>query len=603
MKIITILVFFFIHLTAMENFTVECYEDISKQETINSIVTKQRTFFKPMDKRNFGTINSAIWLKISAKEGSEESIENIFSFEDNRLDRIEIYKGTLLLNVIGDLLPFSKRNIKTANAAFKILTKGENYYIRITNKGVMNIRFNIHTIDEYELQTVEEKMFYSFYFGAAILMILYNFILFLFIKERVFFEYVVYHLALVVIMFYFNGVILMNYAPNTENLNLGNVPIWLASFTVLMATQFTRSYLQTKRLLPKTDNYILLLMSFNMLSIILSVFDISYIINNVFSSLIMVVESLFLVAISLYLIIKKKSDSAKFYFIGWGVMLFSVVMIGFITLGVLPRNYITSHIFQLSSLFELLLLSMGLAFRYNQQHQLILKQKQELFTINRTLEETIFVRTEELRREVAHTKVLLKDRDILFKELYHRVKNNLQMMVSILSMQKRRIKNSDTKEILDDVTGRIKSLALIHEKLQTSNELDSINMQEYLIPLLEGIKSSYEINAIELDIKIDDVFMNIDKVTAIGLVVNELVNNSFKHAFKDVEFPLIRLSLSEKNDENQLLYSDNGVGTDKIKESKSLGSTLIKTLITSQLKGSYTIKTEPSISYTILFPL
>ena len=603
MKLILIFFFMITSLYAKEAILIDFFDDKSAKLKIEEVI-KSSEGFQALTKTKFGFTSSAIWLRITLKNKSSKTLKRVFEFQDNRLDRIEIYKDSKLLNTIGDLLPFNDRIVKAPHATFFLIVKANSqavYYLRIINKSSLNILYKIYTQADYDKHISLTFMFYAFYFGAMVIMILYNIMLYVFIKERVFLEYIVYHILLIGVMLYFNGFMITYYFPDSANMNLGNVPIALSSLTTLIATQFARSYLSTKTNVPKMDQWLLFLMGLNFISVVLNLFESVYVFNVISSFATMVIQTLLLFYISLYLVLKK-NQSAKFYLLGWGVMLFAVIMVSLMSFGLVPRMALTSHLFQIASLFELLLLSMGLAFRYNLQHQIIAKQKQELYSINQTLETTIETRTEELRQEVAQTKVLLKDRDILFKELYHRVKNNLQMMVSILSMQKRRVTNLDTKEILDDITGRIKSLALIHEKLQTSNELDSINMQEYLIPLLEGIKSSYEINAIELDIKIDDVFMNIDKVTSIGLVVNELVNNSFKHAFTNIDSPIIRLSLFEVDDEYQLIYSDNGVGNEKVKESKSLGSTLIRTLISSQLKGSYTITTEPFISYSIHFP-
>ena len=604
MKLILIVFFMVSALFAGENLSVEFFEDKTHNLTVQDM-SKYSSDFQILKKTKFGFTSSAIWLKISLKNDGNTDTKRVLEFQDNRLDRIEIYKGTEPISTIGDLFPFNDREIKAPSATFFLQVKAkssETYYVRITNKSSINLLYKIYTPDDYEEHISFTFMFYAFYFGAMVIMILYNFMLYVFIKERVFLEYIVYHTLLIGVMLYFNGFMITSYFPDSANMNLGNVPIALSSLTTLMATQFARSYLSTRVNVPKMDKGLLFLMGLNLVSSVLNLFESVYVFNVISSYGIMVVQSLFLFYVALYLVLKK-NQSAKFYFLGWGIMLLAVIMVSLMSFGLVPRMPITSHLFQIASLFELLLLSMGLAFRYNLQHKIIAEQKQELYSINQTLENTISLRTEELRKEVAQTKVLLKDRDILFKELYHRVKNNLQMMVSILSMQKRRVKGEHTKEILDDVTGRIKSLALIHEKLQTSNELDSINMQEYLVPLLDGIKKSYEINALELDVKVEDVSMNIDKVTSIGLVVNELANNSFKHAFKDVKFPKIELSLYEKNGEYHLLYSDNGLGNESVRESKSLGSTLIKTLINSQLKGSFSITTEPSISYSIIFPL
>ena len=605
MKLILIFMFFFSLLVGDDNYRVEYLKEVSSMQDIHQISNKDNKLFRPLLKSNFGFNSPPVWLKVTLKNDTNKSIEKIFEFQDIRLNRVEIYKETTLKSVIGDMLPFNNREIKKPSVTYAmgVAAKSESvYYLRVANKGSMNLRYILYDPLDYDKKVSFESAFYSFYFGAAVIMILYNFILFLFIKEIVFFNYVLYHASLVIVMLFYNGVFLIHYMPNTEGMNLGNVPIYLSGFTVLIAIQFARDYLKTEQL-PRVDKYILALMGLNLLTILLSLFDSFYILNNIFSPLLMVTESLLLFFISIYLIVVHRNESAKFYFIGWGVMLLAVVMISLVTLGIVPRTVFISYAFQLASLFELLLLSMGLAFRYSQQQKHIKTQEKKLRVINQNLEKTVLQRTQELDREVAYTKLLLQDKDILFKELYHRVKNNLQMMVSILSMQKRRVAEKQTKEILEDISGRIKSLALIHEQLQNSSGLDSIDMKEYLTTLLNGIKNSYYIKKVEIHIDVNEISMTIDRVTSIGLIVNELTSNSFKHAFSNIEVPTIKLALYEKEGRYELLYSDNGRGSEKVRESKSLGATLIKTLIESQLNGEYSIVTEPSIAYCIHFSI
>lgn len=608
MKLLFILLMSTLTLVAQEEFSISYFEDSSTQQTLEQIIVEESTsypIFKPLEKFNFGSTKANIWLKIIFNNNTNDKQKRIFEFQDNRLDRIKIYENRCLVNTIGDMLPYSNRTIKSPAPTHKFVIDANTqatYYLCISNNGVTDLRYKIYTPVDYMEFINAQNLFYAFYYGATSMMILYNLILFFFIRERVFLYYVVYHVSLTVAMFYFNGLIMANYTPDEENLNLGNVPLFASGFTVLMAMQFARSYLKTEEVIPKFDRYILFFMGLHILSIIVSIVGVIDTFNLMVASINRLVSSLFLFYVSIHLIIINKSESAKFYFIGWGIMLLAVLMTSFISLGIVPRTQLTSYIFQVSSLFELLLLSMGLAYRYSEQQKIIYNHEENLKFINKNLENTIKVRTEELDKEVLHTKALLKDKEILFKELYHRVKNNLQMMVSILSMQKRRVDDIKVKNILDNVTMRIKSLALIHEQLQTSSELESIDMKVYLISLLNQIKKSYQVISVELIIKSESIYMNIDQVSSVGLIVNELVNNSFKHAFAENLQPMITLSLFENDKkEYQMEYSDNGQGSDSVKDSKSLGSLIISTLTKGQLKGEMVINTKPSVAYIFTF--
>lgn len=605
MRILLLTFILALSLNAQENIFIKYYEDTSNRLSIDEITTDRLIEFQEAQSFNFGSKKTAFWLQLIFQNDKDQDQSRIFQFRDSRLDDVQIFKNNIQINHIGDNFPFINRSFKDSSPSFKISAKAHSsstYYIRIKTIGTMNLRYTLFKNSEYKKYLNIKEHFYLFYFGATVIMLLYNFILFIFIRERAFFDYVIYHLLLLLVFFYYSGFYMRYFSPQLYNINGGNVPTYLVGLTLIMATQFMRSYLRTKELLVKVDIFVFYFIAMDILSILLSTISSAYYFNHIFISILMIAQSLFLVFISLYLIVYKKSNPAKFYFTGWSVMLFAVVLIGFMNIGIVPRNTFTNYTFQVASLLELLLLSMGLAYRYNEQQKLIFSQDQELKLINQNLTLTIHQRTNELNIEVQNTKALLQEREILFKELYHRVKNNLQMLTSIISMQKRRLPDEASKLALKDVEGRIKSLALLHEQLQTTQNLEKIDMQNYFSILLQEVKNSYALDTLEIETRCENILMNISQVTSLGLIINELSNNSFKHAFKNQENPKITLHIKENQDQYHLLYTDNGIGDDKIKTSKSLGSTLIQTLTKSQLKGDIVLTTDPSISYTITFP-
>ena len=138
-----------------------------------------------------------------------------------------------------------------------------------------------------------------------------------------------------------------------------------------------------------------------------------------------------------------------------------------------------------------------------------------------------------LKRNEEQIKASLKEKDALLKEIHHRVKNNLQIISSILSLQEAKVDDAVSREILADSRNRIKSMALIHEKLYGSRELSSIDFAEYITSLMSHLSRSYGGNYGRVATRTDvaDVALNLDIAIPLGLIVNELVTNSFKHAF------------------------------------------------------------------------
>lgn len=202
----------------------------------------------------------------------------------------------------------------------------------------------------------------------------------------------------------------------------------------------------------------------------------------------------------------------------------------------------------------------------------------------------------------------LKDKEFLLKEIHHRVKNNMQMIQSMISLQADKIKNQEYKQPLIESNNRIRAMALVHENLYRSKKLSNLDMQKYFNDLVGQLVRAYgnPEKAIELSVNIEPLRLNIDKLIACGLIVNELATNSLKYAFVNCKQGHIDIVL-QKIDSEQigLIVSDNGAGFKKdfnIEAVDSLGLRLVWILAESQLQGQITVNQNDGLSYSILFP-
>ena len=177
--------------------------------------------------------------------------------------------------------------------------------------------------------------------------------------------------------------------------------------------------------------------------------------------------------------------------------------------------------------------------------------------------------------------------DLLFNELHHRVKNNLQLILSITRMQKKRLQSLACRRRFQSLEQRIGAIAATHNTIYLSKELEIISMKEYLTQLIEGLRAGDVENKIAFEYEID-LNMVLKSAINIGLIVNELVSNALKHAFGD-KSGTIRIRLHE----GLLEISDNGTGFDpSVKKEESLGMKLVQILVKDQLKGSMNIITD-----------
>ncbi len=188
----------------------------------------------------------------------------------------------------------------------------------------------------------------------------------------------------------------------------------------------------------------------------------------------------------------------------------------------------------------------------------------------------------------------VKEREVLLKEIHHRVKNNLQMVISLLNLQINTEKNEELNKLLQISQDRINAISIVHEQLYKSETLESININEYLTDLINNIAgvSNPKTQNTSIDINIENAIVGISKTIPIGLIINELISNSLKYAFNNNVSGIININGFKKHKKYIIIYRDNGKGMPtnfKIYKSNSLGFKLIDGLI-NQIDGIFEIK-------------
>ncbi|MEM7556012.1 MAG: histidine kinase dimerization/phosphoacceptor domain -containing protein, partial [Cyanobacteria bacterium P01_A01_bin.84] len=203
----------------------------------------------------------------------------------------------------------------------------------------------------------------------------------------------------------------------------------------------------------------------------------------------------------------------------------------------------------------------------------------------------------------------LEEKETLLKEIHHRVKNNLQIISSLLRMQSRRILDEKTLILFQEAQNRVQSMALIHEQLYYSDDISQIDFGEYISSLMNNLFRCYGVNEkkIVINIETNNLQLNLDNAIPCGLIINELVSNSFKYAFPNGMPGKISIIIQEcQNSKNDLLLiiSDTGIGisnTLKWEESNSLGLKIVRSL-TRQLKGNISLNCGQGANFQIIFP-
>jgi two-component sensor histidine kinase len=239
-------------------------------------------------------------------------------------------------------------------------------------------------------------------------------------------------------------------------------------------------------------------------------------------------------------------------------------------------------------------------------------EAKRLYSLIDELAENILMKKEleekELKRQLAeeNLKRSLAEKEILLKEVHHRVKNNMQIISSILKMQERQVADPKLKTILEESQNRIHSMALIHENLYRNENLSNIKFLNYVKSLAGNLARTFSEHParITFDYQIEDVFLPLDIGIPCGLIINELLSNSFKHAFPNHEIGVITIKLTS-TDENKftLFVGDNGIGLKnplQLEKSNSLGMRIVTKLV-QQIEGELIYDFSAGAQFTIKF--
>mgnify|MGYP005625607415 FL=1 len=200
----------------------------------------------------------------------------------------------------------------------------------------------------------------------------------------------------------------------------------------------------------------------------------------------------------------------------------------------------------------------------------------------------------------------LKEKEILLHEIHHRVKNNMQVINSLLKLQSNNIEDDKIKEILKDSQSRVYAMSAVHEILHDSEKLSEIDLKGYLSKITNSIFQTYSINhgQVKLNSDVEKSPISLNHAYPLGLIINELISNSLKYGFPEDRSGEVTVSIKKTDIEFELVVKDDGVGMPENmdwKNSESLGLKLVRTLVENQLGGSIDMESKNGTKFTIKF--
>jgi len=228
---------------------------------------------------------------------------------------------------------------------------------------------------------------------------------------------------------------------------------------------------------------------------------------------------------------------------------------------------------------------------------------------NISLKKQVAVQTAALEESRERIRQDLREKEILLQELYHRTKNNMQVIIAMLSIQAREHTDSELSRLFREVIDKIHSMSMVHQKLYEAESLSNIDLREYIIDLTQHLRQSYQMVGPEttLDIDVCEAPVTIDTAVPLGLILTELISNIFKHAFPGGRKGNITIFLQKnRNGEFVLIVADDGVGISSDSElhsGGSLGLESVYNMVQHQLNGTISYVSQQGLQWRITFPL
>jgi PAS domain S-box-containing protein len=232
------------------------------------------------------------------------------------------------------------------------------------------------------------------------------------------------------------------------------------------------------------------------------------------------------------------------------------------------------------------------------------RAEKEILLLNSTLEQHVHERTQELKQATETIRASLDEKEILLREIHHRVRNNLQIIISLMNSQIRQVDDEQVKQVLIESQNRIRAMAFVHENLYKSEDLSHIDISEYIQSMVAHLFAFYHVDSdqVSLNLDITKIMLDINTAIPVGLIVNELISNSIKHAFPEGRKGEISVAIHRQDHTLTLRFKNNGIDFPQDldwRNTPSLGLRLVITLV-EQLDGTIELDTSAGTMFTIV---
>lgn len=537
---------------------------------------------------------TTVWVKMVLENPSSERLERYLEVNNPLLESVVLYvDGRIEQN---DMLHISERR-HLVKPAFKLEIAPHTQkllFLKVRNT-TTSLQFSVMLKSFDVLYQDDQSYQYSIsaFLGVIIAFLIYAVLLFFYTRDQSYLLYAFYLSTLLFQQMTYLGFTPLH-APAWFTAIDNKIAVFKVGIMIISAICFAQSFLKTSDY-PRIDRIYNWIIIFVLIQIPL--FGTPWF----YYPEVPIITGLFFVLFNTYVgayIYINGNKQARFFVIGWGVLVIAYLLYIFDVLGLISVMHVFPNMLMWATAFEALFLLLAIIDRLSllqQEKELLSNELLESYALRQeAIEATVQAKTAELTRALAQ-------KELLFKELHHRVKNNLQLILSLIRLQGDKQECGENNTVLEELERRILAIARTHELLlYTEDDVEIVDMEMYVSSYIDEIENGVLGENVEIISDID-ARLPLREAIYVGLVINELVSNAIKYAFGS-EGGVIEISL--KKDDGRFIFevSDNGKGYNREEISTiSLGLTLVNTLIEEQLEGTIEYKKQKGTHYIMRF--
>ena len=557
------------------------YIDYNRSENIHTIQNK--TFYRVnQEQLGFGYAPKLnLWIAIDLNNTSNTTLYKTIEYANPLTSYVSFYDAQTqtLLKKDGLLSDTHKTTIHPVLHIVLPPHSSKHYYIQASSKiTTMIVSLQLYDTHWFYQEELHYRLILALFFGAMAMIITYNFMIWLITKEISYLYYVLAFMGIALHHLLYKGMAQLYLPPSITH--------WLiehASFIVALPVFFLALYTKTVLNLGqyRRINTILKTALFVFPLLVITLYMLGY---NALRSLppVLMLGLLFVITI---IALIRRNPQASYLIVGWIVFFTSAAFMFLSSAGIFDIFIYFPHYTEVSLLIEAIIFSFILAHKIKQLQEKKMQYKNQL--IKQKQKEEIRLKSLVDQKTYALQNAL-KEKDLLLKELNHRVKNSIQTITSFLKFQIDHTKNDDTRSVLQSLENRILSINHLYANLHTRHDLSYVYAYEYFSLITDNIQTLFDKHSISVTLDTIDILPS-EYAVYCGFIINEAVSNAYEHAFPHIKEGHIHIVLSYEKEVYRLSIQDNGT-SQTLSSKNSLGLSIIQMLTEEQLQGTFSIE-------------